>query len=54
MAAGFALTGWLVDEVGPKQAFYATVLFSVMAFVVVVLAQRRLSVDFGRSCDGAA
>jgi len=53
MAAGFALTGWLVDEVGPKQAFYATVLFSAMAFVVVLAAQRRLSAGFGRLCDGA-
>jgi len=53
MAAGFALTGWLVDEVGPKQAFYATVLFSLMAFLVVLVAQKRLSVGLGRSCDEA-
>jgi len=45
MAAGFALTGKLVDTVGPEQAFYATVLFSVMAFVIVLLAQKRLSVS---------
>jgi len=43
MAAGFALTGWLVDAVGPGRAFYATVLFSVMAFVVVLGAQKRLT-----------
>jgi len=43
MAAGFALTGKLVDTVGPEQAFYATVLFSLMAFLVVALAQKRLS-----------
>jgi len=42
MAAGFALTGKLVDHFGPVQAFYATVLFSVMAFTLVLISQRRL------------
>jgi len=43
MAAGFALTGALVDCFGPVQAFHATVAFSLMAFFVVLAAQKRLS-----------
>jgi len=52
MAAGFALTGALVDSVGPEQAFYATVLFSLMAFVVVLVAQRWLSPAPEQQRDG--
>jgi len=53
MAAGFALTGWLVDAVGPGRAFYATVLFSVMAFVVVLAAQKWLSASPAHQAKGA-
>jgi len=42
MAGGFALTGWIVDKIGPEQAFYITVVYSVMAFMVAWLAQKRL------------
>jgi len=50
MAAGFALTGDLVDRFNPVQAFYATTLFSVVAFFVVLLAQRRLSANPNHQC----
>jgi len=53
MAAGFALTGKLVDTVGPEQAFYATVGFSLLAFVVVALAQKRLSASPVHMTDDA-
>jgi len=43
MAAGFALTGALVDRFGPMHAFYATTAFSLMAFLIVLLAQTRLA-----------
>jgi len=43
MSAGFALTGALVDRFGPVSAFHATIAFSLLACVIVLLAQTRLS-----------
>jgi len=42
IATGIAVSGTIIDLYGAKIAFYATVLFGIVAFLIVVMAQKSL------------
>jgi len=44
IASGIALSGEMIDRYGAQVAFYSTVLFGVLAFLIVLVAQRSLKV----------